>query len=132
MKRRATGCNAPLNRVRRWEKRDYLALAWMNRVHAAFGVPNPYSAEKQIENLFWSVLRGHTLCLRDAETIIGSTGDPVQKLAWKQKMKQASFLYRYLTGATGMPFFAPRKLTREWDLDDMALLDRQIQQELGS
>ncbi|KAK0649324.1 hypothetical protein B0T16DRAFT_409837 [Cercophora newfieldiana] len=111
---------------------DYFALAWLNRVHSALGVSNPYDAEKQMENLFWSVVRGHTQCLQDAEAMTGSTEDLVQKLAWKQKMKQATFLHRHLTGATGMPFFAPRKLTREWDLDDMAVLDLQIRQELGT
>ena len=111
---------------------DYLALAWLNRIHSALGVPNPYGADKQFENLFWGTVRGHLHCLEDAEDMIRSTKDIAQKLAWRQKMKHATFLYHYLTGATGMPFFAPRKLTREWNLDDMAILDIQLRQELGT
>ncbi|KAL6895346.1 serine/threonine protein kinase [Trichoderma longibrachiatum] len=110
---------------------DYLALAWMNRVHAALGVPNPYDTEKQIENLFWGTIRGHRHCVEDAEAVISSSGNPGQKEAWRQKMKEAEYVYQGLTGGTGMPFFAPRKLTRSWDLIDLSVLDSQLKQELG-
>lgn len=110
---------------------DYLALAWLNRVHAALGVPNPYDTEKQIRNLVLSTIRGHRHCVEDAETLISSSGNLGQKQAWRQTMKEADLVYRTVTGGTGMPFFAPRKLTRAWDLNDLGVLDSQLQQELG-
>ena len=111
---------------------DYLALAWLNRVHAALGVPNPYDLDKQMDNLFWSAVRGHRHCVEDSEAVVGSGADPAQQRSWRQKMGQAVWLYRSMTAATGMPFFAPRKLTRQWDLDDLDVLDGQLKQELGS
>ncbi|KAG7284599.1 hypothetical protein NEMBOFW57_010977 [Staphylotrichum longicolle] len=111
---------------------DYLALAWLNRVHAALGVPNPYDLDKQMDNLFWSTIRGHRHCVEDSQTVIASGASAAQQQAWRQKMDQAVWLYRSMTASTGMPFFAPRKLSRDWDLDDLDALDGQIKQELGT
>ncbi|KAK4244697.1 Serine/threonine-protein kinase HT1 [Corynascus novoguineensis] len=110
---------------------DYLALAWLNRIHAALGVANPYSAETQIQNLFLSVLRGHRHCAEDGEAVIKSTANAAQRQAWKEKLNEADQAFRVLTGSTGMPFFAIRKLTRRWDLNDLDILDAQLRQELG-
>jgi serine/threonine protein kinase/ankyrin repeat protein len=111
---------------------DYLALAWLNRIHAALGVPNPYTVEKQRENLFWSTIRGHRHCIEDAETLIDSAADPTERQDWRRKIGEAVEVFRGMTGATGMPFFAPRKLTRPWDLDDLDALDKQLMEELGN
>jgi serine/threonine protein kinase/ankyrin repeat protein len=111
---------------------DYLALAWLNRIHAALGVPNPYSVDAQRDNLFWSIIRGHRHCVEDADAPIDSAADPAQREAWRQRIGEAVELFRGMTGATGMPFFAPRKLTRPWDLDDLHALDVQLMEELGS
>jgi serine/threonine protein kinase len=111
---------------------DYLALAWLNRVHASLGVPNPYDADKQIDNLWWSTVRGHRHCIEDAAAVIAASDDPRQRQAWRQKMQQADMMYRVMTGSTGMPFFAPRKLKRRWNFDDLGALDAQLKEELGS
>ncbi|KAK0729509.1 hypothetical protein B0H67DRAFT_1612 [Lasiosphaeris hirsuta] len=110
---------------------DYLAIAWFNRIHAALGVPNPYDAEKQFDNVFWGVVRGHRHCYEDSDVLMRASANEKYMQTWEHKMGDADFLYRSLTSATGMPFFASRKLTRQWDLDDMAILDGQIKQELG-
>ena len=38
---------------------------------------------------------------------------------------------REFTRGTGMPHFAHRKLRRQWDLDDVAMLHRQLREVLG-
>ncbi|KAK4114410.1 hypothetical protein N656DRAFT_706270, partial [Canariomyces notabilis] len=111
---------------------DYLAMAWMNRVHAALGVSNHYNVDKQLDNLFWSVVRGHRHCAEDAETIIRALGNLAQMQAWRRRMAEAEEVHRCLTGSTGMPFFAPRKLSRAWDLNDLNKLDMQLKDELGA
>ncbi|GAB1319903.1 Serine/threonine protein kinase [Madurella fahalii] len=110
---------------------DYLAMAWLNRIHAALGIPNPYDVDKQMDTLYWSAVRGHRNCVEDANAIIESSTDPVWRRAWKQKMEEADQMYRTLTGSTGMPFFAPRKLRRDWDLNNLVKLDAQLKEELG-
>jgi serine/threonine protein kinase len=111
---------------------DYLALAWLNRIHAALGVPNPYPVDRQRDNLFWSTIRGHRHCIEDAEALILSAADPAHRQTWRQRIAEAVEVFRGMTGATGMPFFAPRKLTRPWDLDDLEALDKQLMEELGN
>ncbi|KAK3347038.1 serine/threonine protein kinase [Lasiosphaeria hispida] len=110
---------------------DYLAIAWFNRIHAALGVPNPYDAEKQFDNVFWGVVRGHRHCYEDSDVLMKASTSAGYSQTWIRKMEDADFLFRSLTSATGMPFFASRKLTRQWNLDDLAVLDSQIKEELG-
>ncbi|KAK4235382.1 Serine/threonine-protein kinase HT1 [Achaetomium macrosporum] len=110
---------------------DYYAMAWLNRIHAALGVLNPYDVDKQMDILFLSTMRGHRHCVEDAEALIESSADPAQRQAWRQRMSEADAVYKSLTGSTGMPFFAPRKLTRNWALSDLETLDAQLRQELG-
>jgi len=109
---------------------DYLALAWVNRIHAALGVPNPYDAEKQFDNLFWGAVRGHRHCIPDAEALISSASASQQQI-WRRRLGESDQVFNALTGATGMPFFASRKLTKQWALQDLAALDSQLKQELG-
>ncbi|KAK3306073.1 serine/threonine protein kinase [Chaetomium strumarium] len=110
---------------------DYYAMAWLNRIHAALGVLNPYSVDMQMDVLALSAMRGHRHCVEDAEALIDSSADPAQRHAWRQKMSDVDAVYKVLTGSTGMPFFAPRKLTRDWALGNLEMLDAQLRQELG-
>ena len=73
-------------------------------------------SKRQIDNLLVSIIRSHTHCVEDAETLIPQSQDAAQRRAWTHKMDQADMVYRILTGGTGMPFFALRNLTRAWDL----------------
>jgi hypothetical protein len=110
---------------------DYYAMAWLHRIHAALGMLNPYGVDMQMDVLFLSSLRGHRHCVEDAEALMESSADPAQRQAWRQKMGDVEAVYKVLTGSTGMPFFAPRKLTKDWALGNLEVLDAQLRQELG-
>ncbi|KXX75771.1 Serine/threonine-protein kinase HT1 [Madurella mycetomatis] len=110
---------------------DYLAMAWLNRIHAALGVPNPYDVDKQMDTLFMGVTRGHRNCVEDAEAVIQSSNNPEQRDTWRNSMEKGNLIFRVLTGSTGMPFFVPRKLRRGWDLRNLDTLDAQLKEELG-
>lgn len=110
---------------------DYLAKAWLVRVHSALGVTNPLSTQEQIDSLWWSLIRGHRHCAEDSRLIISASPDAEQRENWEFSMKEAEWNYRRRTGATGMPYFISRKLTRKWDAEDVAILDQEIRNELG-
>lgn len=110
---------------------DYLSKAWLSRVCAAFGVPDPRTTNDQIDDLFWSIIRGHRNCVADAEIVIASLPSQTEKGEAGQKINQAKWLFRTMTGGVGMPHYAPRKLRRPYDLQDLAELDSLIKLELG-
>jgi len=111
---------------------DYYAQAWLNRVHAALRVPNPYSLDEQIQMLSISTVRGHRHCKDDGATVILSCADESKKRGYQESMDVADRVWRQATSATGMAFFLPRLLKREWNLDDFSVLDDQIKAELGN
>ncbi|KAK1832949.1 hypothetical protein QBC39DRAFT_62228 [Podospora conica] len=111
---------------------DYYASAWLGRIGAALGVMNPWDEETQMQNLKMSVMRGHRNCVEDIETLISTCVNERKKEAWRKDLRDSKFVWKFLTGGTGMPFFAPRKLSRDWELNNMDTLDEQIRQELGS
>jgi hypothetical protein len=110
---------------------DYLAGAWLVRVHTALGVANPLTIEKQMDYLFWGFLRGHRHCAVDARSPIQASPDKSQRDEWEDRMIEYDWNYRRRTSATGMPFFISRRLTRKWDAEDVVLLDEEIKAELG-
>ncbi|KAI6778385.1 uncharacterized protein J7T54_000503 [Emericellopsis cladophorae] len=110
---------------------EYYAQAWHVRIHKALGVPNPLSLEAQLDQLFESVLRGHRHCATDAVEIIKLLPSDARKVYWRERMQLAQQACRVLTGSTGMPHFAHRKLRRDWEFDDLTSLGRQMREVLG-
>ena len=111
---------------------DYLANAWLARVHSALDVSDPRTADEKIGGIFWGVVRGHRHCLKDSQDLIDKTADAEQKATWHQKILLAEWNYRTRMAGTGMPFFVPRNLRRPWNLENMDLLDEDLKKELGS
>lgn len=111
---------------------DYYASAWLGRICAALGVKNPWDEETHVQSLKMGIMRGHRNCVEDTETLISTCDNDRKKDAWRKGLRDAKFVWKFLTGGTGMPFFAPRKLSRDWELNNMDALDEQIKRELGS
>lgn len=111
---------------------DYYASAWLGRICAALGVMNPWDEEAYVQNLKMGIMRGHRNCVEDIQTLISTCDNDRKKEAWMKGLRDAKFVWKFLTGGTGMPFFAPRKLSRDWELNNMDALDEQIKRELGS
>ncbi|TLD28277.1 hypothetical protein PspLS_04132 [Pyricularia sp. CBS 133598] len=111
---------------------DYLARAWLTRVYSALGVDIPLSPAEQKENLWWSVIRGHRLCSDDLRSLAMQYPQEAGREDWLGSLEEAEWNFKTRTGATGMPFFIRRKLSRAWSVDgDMAALDNEIKMELG-
>ncbi|TLS24361.1 hypothetical protein PpBr36_08942 [Pyricularia pennisetigena] len=111
---------------------DYLARAWLTRVYSALGVDIPLSPAEQKENLWWSVVRGHRLCSADLRSLAMQYPQEAARQDWLGSLEEAEWNFKTRTGATGMPFFIRRKLSRAWSVDgDMAALDNEIKLELG-
>jgi serine/threonine protein kinase/ankyrin repeat protein len=111
---------------------DYYASAWLGRICAALGGINPWDEETQVHNLKMGIVRGHRNCVEDIETLISTCGNDRKKEEWRKGLRDAKFVWKFLTGGTGMPFFSPRKLSRDWELNNMDALDEQVRRELGS
>lgn len=112
---------------------DYLARAWLTRVYSALGVDIPLSPAQQKENLWWSVIRGHRLCSVDLRALAMQYPQEAAREDWLGSLEEAEWNFKTRTGATGMPFFIRRKLSRAWSVDgDMAALDNEIRMDLGS
>ncbi|TLD03597.1 uncharacterized protein PgNI_11774 [Pyricularia grisea] len=111
---------------------DYLARAWLTRVYSALGVEITLSPSQQKENLWWSVIRGHRLCSADLRSLALQYPQEAAREDWLGSLQEAEWNFKTRTGATGMPFFIRRKLSRAWSVDgDMAALDNEIRLELG-
>lgn len=110
---------------------DYLAGAWLARVHKAFGVVNPLPLEEQLDFLRWGTIRGHRHCLQDANQLIPLLPTVAKQTEWRQEIDWAHWNYRIRTNGTGMPYFISRRLFRKWDTEDLAELDQEIRKELG-
>ncbi|EJT82315.1 serine/threonine protein kinase [Gaeumannomyces tritici R3-111a-1] len=109
---------------------DYLARAWVYRVHAALGIDNPLSPALQQDNLWWSIVRGHRHCSADLRALEAS--HPREEvLSWTGSIASAESLYRGSTASTGMPVFISRMMRRPWNVESIAALDAEIIKELG-
>ncbi|KAJ4247990.1 hypothetical protein NW757_008614 [Fusarium falciforme] len=95
---------------------DYLAKAWLTRLCHAAGVACPLTPDEQVDDLFWSIIRGHRHCIEDTV---------------QSRIRQAVSVNKELTGGTGMPHYAPRMMSRTWDLFNFEALDEDIRMELG-
>ncbi|KAM6509157.1 hypothetical protein FSOLCH5_012146 [Fusarium solani] len=56
---------------------------------------------------------------------------PAPALAVQSRIRQAVSVNKELTGGTGMPHYAPRMMSRTWDLFNFEALDEDIRMELG-
>ncbi|PHH93306.1 hypothetical protein CDD83_8005 [Cordyceps sp. RAO-2017] len=110
---------------------DYLAGAWLVRAHRALGVASPLTPDEQVDTLYWGLIRGHRHCGADARAMIEASSEAGQREGWEDRMMEADWNWRCRTCATGMPFFISRRLTRQWDAEDVATLDETIKAELG-
>ena len=110
---------------------EYFAQAWLTRVCKALAIPNPLSLEAQLEQLFEGVLRGHRHCFADGMALVELLPTAARKAHWRERLKLGTQGYRVLTGGTGMPHFAHRKLRRQWEFDDLIVLDCQMREVLG-
>ncbi|KAL8369849.1 hypothetical protein RB595_000275 [Gaeumannomyces hyphopodioides] len=109
---------------------DYLARAWVYRVHAALGIDNPLGPAQQQDNLWWSIVRGHRHCAADLRVLEAS--HPREEVrSWTGSIASAESLYRGSTASTGMPVFVSRMLRRPWNVESIAALDTEIIRELG-
>ncbi|KAJ9602351.1 hypothetical protein H2200_013206 [Cladophialophora chaetospira] len=110
---------------------DYLATAWLSRVCAAFSVPDPRPTNDQIDGLFWSIVRGHRHSVEDAYRVLSTLESESDKVEARKKIHNAMWFLRTMSGGVGMPHYAPRKLRRDYDLQDLIKLDGAIKLELG-
>ncbi|KAI8713360.1 hypothetical protein NCS52_01280200 [Fusarium sp. LHS14.1] len=111
---------------------DYLAKAWLTRLCNAAGVACPLTPDEQVDDLFWSIVRGHRNCIDDAELVMHHFHNPHQAAAVQSRIRQAVSINKELTGGTGMPHYAPRMMSRSWDLSNFGSLDEDIRMELGA
>lgn len=110
---------------------EYFAQAWLTRVCRALSIPNPLSLEAQLDQLFEGILRGHRHCFADGMALVELLPTAARKAHWRERLKLGIQGYRVLTGGTGMPHFAHRKLRKQWDFDDLTMLDCQMREVLG-
>jgi serine/threonine protein kinase/ankyrin repeat protein len=110
---------------------DYLAKACLTRVHAALHISDSRTLSEKMDGVFWGIVRGHRHCFEDSRNLIDTVTDADQRAAWREKMQLAHWNYRTRMGGTGMPYFVPRNLRRQYNLEDLDLLDAVLMEELG-
>ncbi|KAJ3531029.1 hypothetical protein NM208_g5963 [Fusarium decemcellulare] len=110
---------------------DYLAKAWLTRICNAVGVASPLTPDEQIDDLFWSIIRGHLHGIEDSEMVMPLFADLEKSDAARKRIWEGTWLNKVLTGGTGMPHYAPRMMSRTYDLDDLDALDADIRLELS-
>ncbi|KAL0574424.1 hypothetical protein V5O48_007527 [Marasmius crinis-equi] len=108
---------------------NYLAQAWCWRVHRALGVRLDVEHTTLRDWMFMSIIRGHRKCIEDAKVIAESMLDSDERTSWDRDVALRVHVLNTMSGGIGMPYFAPRKLRRQYDLDDLDALDRDIQEE---
>ncbi|KAI9858397.1 MAG: hypothetical protein M1813_007501 [Trichoglossum hirsutum] len=111
---------------------DYWARAWLWRVNTALAVPVPLTTGQLRDYVEWGLIRGHRNCLEDGYAIIPRLADDDEKGRWERALSQADWILRTMAGGVGMPHYAPRKIRRDYDMDNLKLLDDQIKEELGA
>lgn len=111
---------------------DYLAKAWLSRICSAIGTASPRTPDEEIDDLAWSIIRGHWHCIEDSKSVMLLIPDSQQLELAQKRIEDSIGYFRTITGGTGMPYFVPRNIRRPYDLSDIYQLDAQIQLELGS
>ena len=131
----------------------YNAQAWLLRMHIALKVPISLSPEEIRPLIGISIARGYRTCIEDAEVILRMPAPVQENMLWRQDIQSSpavsgavienspellretlEFSRRALHtagGAVGMPYFLPDKFNKPWNLHNMAILDTQIEEDLG-
>lgn len=128
---------------------NYLARAWCWRFHQALGVTLDIDMATLREWMMWSILRGHRQCIVEAHAILALITDSDERQRWTEGLAKYTNLLNTAAGGlgkfflplncdikrclyrlpSGMPHFIPRKLRRDYDVDDLDSLDSEIQAE---
>ncbi|KAJ6563824.1 hypothetical protein B0H19DRAFT_942471 [Mycena capillaripes] len=108
---------------------NYLAQAWCWRIHRALGQPLDVELAVLRQWLMLAIFRGHRRCISDAQEIICSLADPVERRTWEDALAFHTYYFLRVNAGVGMPYFVHRKLRRVYNLDDMAAFDRDVQAE---
>src|SRR2546423_6451365 len=111
---------------------DYFAGAWLWRVCTSLGSPLSLGQQELLDYMLMGTLRGHRNCLEDGRTIASTLPNPADRRNWEEKLQRADYLWRTMTGGTGMAVFVERNMFRVYNLDDLAQFDEQIEQQLGA
>jgi serine/threonine protein kinase/ankyrin repeat protein len=110
---------------------DYFAQAWLWRVCNALDCPQLTTQESLFQNIKLGIIRGHRLCLSDSRIISERLVLPDDKAKFQKEVDSGKNIFLTLAGGVGMPHYAERKLRKDWNLDNLQILDTQIKEELG-
>ncbi|CAG8954455.1 hypothetical protein HYFRA_00006083 [Hymenoscyphus fraxineus] len=110
----------------------YYAQAWIWRISNAFDMACPKPVDELKTCLKMSILRGHRTCLVDGEFIRDHSLNDDSPPSWDIILRDSRLLLNRIAAGLGMPYFAHRKLRRDYNLHDLPHLDDLIKQELGS
>lgn len=132
---------------------NYYAQAWLFRMHIALRVPISLSPDAIRSLITISVFRGHRTCIEDAELILQQPAPVKESMLWRhpsplsgdaidaiiedtpeilrETLNLSTRALHTTCAAVGMPYFLGRKLKKQWNLDNLQILDGQIQEELG-
>jgi ankyrin repeat protein len=109
----------------------YYAQAWIWRISNTFGVLCPKSLF-DLESYFkLSIMRGHRTCIADGDKIIEKLRDSDSQKKWRLILNEGLYFLNTMSAGLGMPYFAPRKLRRSYNLNNLQQLDTLIKEELG-
>ncbi|KAF7344948.1 Serine/threonine protein kinase [Mycena venus] len=110
---------------------NYLAQAWCWRIHKALCQPLDVEPSVLRDWLMMAILRGHRRCRNDLRQAMSLVTEDAEKQKWQDALNLGTFnLFRGMAGI-GMPYFVPRKLRRNYDLDNVDTLDRDIETEFN-
>lgn len=109
----------------------YYAQAWIWRISNTFNLPFPKSTDELETFLKLSILRGHRTCLADGEYIRDNLLGYGSRQVWDSILSDGRLYLNTLAAGLGMPYFAPRKLRGNYNLNDIPHLDSLIKEELG-
>lgn len=109
---------------------DYFAQAWIWRIANAFSVPLSIGLDKVLEYLKWGTVRGHRLCLEDGKAIMSRLSE-LDRNNWQKELNEGEKIFRTMAGGVGMPHYAPRKLRKNYNLENYSVLDQQLREDLS-
>jgi ankyrin repeat protein len=108
---------------------NYLAQAWCWRVHQALGVTLDVGIATLRNWMMLSITRGHRNCITESFKISTLITGSDERKRWQDEIISCIKMLNTVTGGVGMPYFVPRKLRRQYNIEDLDVLDRDIQQE---
>lgn len=78
-----------------------------------------------------AIFRGHRKCASESVKIIKLITDGDEQRQWKESVNFHSSVASTLCAGIGMPHFVARNLRRQYNLEDMDILDQDIQKEFA-